>query len=156
MNPDPFFLFFVSVVTDRDRRDRSHGVRNGTEDVAVSESGVKDHRLHPPASHRNPLVSPVRISFFFFLHRGLYFTPNYFDLFIFIYLFFSAFQLWSSVPEAADTRTWFSVSSGAGQRPEKGRNSCKDFLIASADAWIKVPYKKKIYIHIYSGNGWTT
>lgn len=62
-----FNLFFSSrfpAVTDRDRRDRNHGVRNGTEDVAVSESGVKDHRLHPTANQRNPLVSPVRISFY--------------------------------------------------------------------------------------------
>lgn len=57
-------------------------------------------------------------------------------------------QLWSSVPEAAGTRIWFSASNGVGQSLAKGSNSCKDLPIASADASIKVKSSKS------RPNGW--
>ena len=146
------FLCFLSVVTGRDRRDHNLGVRNGTVDVAVSESDVKGHRLHPTASHLNLLVSLVRS--FLYIDFSPFFILFFFNLIVcvclthstldYIYVsrcencwpFFSSLssKLWSSVPEAVDTQTWCSVFNGVGQRLKKEPNSCKDFLIASADA----------------------
>jgi hypothetical protein len=76
------------------------------------------------------LVSPVRISFYTLVGGGLHFTLK-------LILTFGR-QLWSSVPEAAGTRIWFSASNGVGQSLAKGSNSCKDLPIASADVSIKV------------------